>query len=147
MTIRASMTTAAIAILLGSAVQAQAQPQTEAQPEAKTPSMKVWCKSGNDRSSAEVEGYHLAPGKYRSVLESGGNMAESKWERADRDNDGLTDDKDSDVDFEFDSKKSEVRDGDTKIAKDFIVGNSVNAWLLDAAGNQVAYDSATCKKR
>lgn len=143
MKVRASMITAAIATVLGFGVQAQAQPL----PEAKTPSMKVWCKTGNNRSSAEVEGYNLARGKYQSVLESGSNVAESKWEWADRDNDGITDDKDEDVDFEFDSKKSEVRDGDTKIAKNFIVGSSVNAWLLDEAGNQVAYATATCKKR
>ena len=145
MKVRPSMTAVAIATVLGFGVQAQAQPQP--QPEAKNPSMKVWCKTGNNRSSAEVEGYNLARGKYQAVLESGNNMAESKWEWADRNNDGLTDDKDEDVDFEFDSKKSEVRDGDTKIAKDFIVGNSVNSWLLDESGNQVAYATATCKKR
>lgn len=115
--------------------------------QASAQSVSVTCKSGGGRSSAEVEAFDLAPGWYSAVLASakGVNQSQSGREYAERDDDD--DANDDDVDFEFDSKPSEVRDGDTEIAPDFIVGNRVTAVLLDASGAEVARASQTCKRR
>lgn len=115
--------------------------------QASAQSVKVKCASGNGRSTAEVEGFQLTPGWYTSVLLSnkGANRAESEREYADRDHDdGPNED---DVDFEFDSKASEVRDGDTRLAADFIVNHKVTAVLLDASGTEVARSTTRCRVR
>lgn len=109
-------------------------------------SVTVKCSVSDTRSKAEVEGYGLVPGWYSSVLLSGANQAESKADHADRDDD---DDgpRDEDVDFEFDSKRSEWRDGDTRIAKNFIVDGMVTAILRDASGVELARSTAKCRQR
>lgn len=116
--------------------------------QASAQSVSVTCKTGNNRSSAEVEAFDLVPGWYSAVLVSakGANQVQSDREYAERDDD---DDgpRDEDVDFEFDSKASEVRDGDTRIAPDFIVNNRVTAVLLDSSGTEVARTTQKCKAR
>ena len=136
MTFRHTLTTAALlTTLLALGAQAQAQ------------SLTVKCKATATRSTAEVEGYGLTPGWYSAVLESAGgaHRVQTTLEHADRDRDDGP--KDDDVDFEFDSKPSEVRDGDTEIARNFIVDRTVTAILLDASGVEVTRQSATCKRR
>lgn len=115
--------------------------------QASAQSVKVKCSTGNGRSTAEVEGFQLVPGWYTSVLSSakGANQAQSDREYAERDDDDGPNEED--VDFEFDSKESEIRDGDTRISADFIVGQRVTAVLLDSSGVEVARASARCKAR
>lgn len=118
--------------------------------QASAQSVTVTCKTSAGRSSAEVEAFDLAPGWYTAVLASakGAKQAQSGREYAERDDrDDRDDDKDEDVDFEFDSKASEVRDGDTEIAPDFITRNRVTAVLLDASGVEVARATQICKRR
>lgn len=113
--------------------------------QAMAQSVVVKCSMSDSRSKAEVEGFGLVPGWYSSVLTSGANQATSERDYADRDDDDGP--RDEDVDFEFDSKRSEWRDGDTRIAKDFIVGGKVTVLLLDSSGTEVARDTATCRQR
>jgi len=111
-------------------------------------SVTVTCTTSAARSTADVEGFDLTPGWYSSVLVSAGgaNRMQSDREYADRDDDD-DDFADDDVDFEFDSKRSEVLDGDTRIAKNFIVNDKLTAVLLDASGSEIARDTAKCRQR
>ena len=97
--------------------------------------LRVRCDVFPDRSRASVDGADLAAGQYSAMLESGPNSAQSPQQAA----------KAGEAEFDFDSNRKDVRQGATRIAKHFIVDDSVTGTLLDADGNVVARKTKACQ--
>lgn len=97
----------------------------------------VKCEVRSNRSKASVDGNNLASGQYRAVITSGANTAQSPLDSTVGD----------EIEFDFDSNRRDIRQGATAIPANFIVDRSVTGQLLDAAGNVVATDTATCRRK
>jgi hypothetical protein len=97
--------------------------------------VRVRCESEPGRSKASVDGNDLAPGKYRAVLTSGDHQAKSPLQKAVGD----------EAEFDFDSNRKDVREGATKISRNFIVDDMATGAILDVDGNTVAQDTVHCK--
>lgn len=97
----------------------------------------VKCEVRSNRSKASVDGNNLASGQYSAVITSGANTAQSPLDATRGD----------EVEFDFDSNRRDIRQGATAIAPNFIVNRSVTGQLLDAGGNVVATDTATCRRK
>jgi hypothetical protein len=99
------------------------------------PAVHVRCDSYPDRSRASVDGRYLPAGDYTALLTSGANSAQTTAQAA----------VDGEAQFDFDSKREEVKQGATKIGKHFIVDNTVTGSIVDANGNAVATAVRQCK--
>ncbi len=98
--------------------------------------IRVRCDTwGATRSRASVDGANLAGGAYTAVLTSAAHQATAASQPAQQ---GV-------VQFDFDSKKSEIKDGATPIGKKFIVNDTATGTLVDASGTVVAQDTRMCK--
>ena len=102
---------------------------------AQAQTVRVRCESTADRSRASVDGSGLAPGQYRAVLSSGDHQKQSPLQDAVGD----------EAEFDFDSNRKDVRQGATKIGRQFIVDNMVTGAILDVDGNTVAQDTVHCR--
>lgn len=99
-------------------------------------SLRVRCEVRSDRSRASVDGNDLPSGVYSAVLESGPNRAQSEPKHTIGD----------EVEFDFDSNRRDVRQGATKIARNFIVDRMATGTLLDENGNVVASKTVECRR-
>ena len=127
MTFNASRMSSILVVLVATLGAASAQAQ----------SARVRCDVFPDRSRASVDGRDLAPGDYTAVLTSGDHVKQSPAQAA----------VGGEAEFDFDSNPRDVRQGATKIGKHFIVGDKATGQILDAAGNVVATETATCRQR
>ena len=98
------------------------------------PAVHVRCDTYGQRSRASVDGRHLPAGDYTALLTSGANSAQSPASAA----------VNAEAQFDFDSKRDEVKQGATRIARHFIVDNTVTGSILDANGNTVATEVRQC---
>jgi hypothetical protein len=99
------------------------------------PAVHVRCDSYPDRSRAAVDGRYLPAGDYTALLTSGANTSQAPAQAA----------VDGEAQFDFDSKREEVKQGATKIGKHFIVDNTVTGSIVDANGNTVVSAVRQCK--
>jgi hypothetical protein len=102
---------------------------------AQAQNVRVRCQSSADRSRASVDGNNLAPGQYRAMLTSGAHEKQTPLQDAVGD----------EAEFDFDSNRKDVRQGATKIGRQFIVDNMVTGAILDVDGNTVAQDTVHCR--
>lgn len=122
--VRSGRGAAVLAILSAFAIGAQAA------------SVRVRCDSFPDRSRASVDGRDLPAGDYTALLTSGSHSAQSAAQAA----------VDGEAQFDFDSNRKDVRQGATKIGRQFIVGNHVTGSIVDANGDTVATETVRCRK-
>jgi hypothetical protein len=107
-------------------------------PDADAASVRVRCEKRIEkpRSKISVDGNNLATGNYTARATSGANTAVSAP--------GAT--VGDEVEFDFDSRRGDIRRGATPIAKDFI-GSAVTGEILDGQGNVVASSTVNCRVR
>jgi hypothetical protein len=99
------------------------------------PAVHVRCDTYPDRSRASVDGRHLPAGDYTALLTSGTRSAQTTTQAA----------VNGEAQFDFDSKREEVKQGATKIGKSFIVDGTVTGAIVDANGNTVASAVSPCR--
>jgi hypothetical protein len=107
-------------------------------PDAEAASVRVRCEKRTERprSKISVDGNNLATGNYTARATSGPNIAVTAPKPTVGD----------EVEFDFDSRRGDIRRGATPIARDFIVG-PVTGEILDAQGVVVASDTVNCRRR
>ena len=107
-------------------------------PDADAASVRVRCEKRMDkpRSKVSVDGNNLTTGNYTARATSGPNSAVSAPKPTVGD----------EVEFDFDSRRRDIRRGATPIAPDFIVG-PVTGEIINAQGNVVASDTVSCRVR
>jgi hypothetical protein len=102
---------------------------------APTAVVHVRCDAYPDRSRASVDGRTLPAGDYTALLTSGANSAQTIAQAA----------VDGEAQFDFDSKREEVKQGAMKIGRHFIIDNTVTGSVVDANGHTVATAVRACR--
>lgn len=110
--------------------------------DASAATIRVRCEQrGTERAQVAIDGRHLAAlpvgQMYAAQVVSGANSATSPGEPLAGD----------EVEFDFNSEKSNTEAGATAIARDFIVGASVTGKILAADGAAVISDTVACRVR
>ena len=108
-------------------------------PDADAASVRVRCEKrieSPQRSKISVDGRNLVAGTYTAKVTSGANTAVSDPKPAVGD----------EVEFDFDSRRGDIRRGATPIARDFI-GTAVTGEILNDLGHVVASATRTCRVR
>ena len=98
------------------------------------PRLLLQCELREDRSIVSVKGKNLEQGNYSVNISSGTVIVETDAAATD----------DDEVEFDFDSDPGDVADGDIEISALFIVDDTVEAELLNAAGDPILTATATC---
>ena len=102
--------------------------------DADAPRLLLQCELREDRSIVSVKGRNLEQGDYSVNISSGTVTVETDAVATDED----------EVEFDFDSDPGDVAEGDIEISALFIVDDTVEAELLNAAGDPVLTATATC---
>ena len=104
---------------------------------ASAATIRVTCEVRGDRAKVSVDGKGLAAGRYSTTVVSGGNMAASPAVAA----------VGGEIEADYDSNPADIRAGAVAIASTFITGGMVAGKVIDAAGNTVISDTASCRVR
>ena len=108
--------------------------------DASAESIRLKCESRNSppRAKISVDGRGFGPGQYRAVVRSGKVQRVSTLPLSPVD---------GEVEFDFDSKRNDVKEGATFIRPTFIKNNRVTATIIDQDGFAVAPQAKTCRSR
>jgi hypothetical protein len=105
--------------------------------DAAAATIRVTCEARGTRAKISVDGRGLAAGAYTAVVVSGANMATSPAENAVA----------GEIETDFDSNPADIRAGAVAVVPGFIVGGQVSGKIVNAAGNTVIADTASCRVR
>jgi hypothetical protein len=108
--------------------------------DASAESIRLKCESRKSppRAKISVDGRGFGPGQYRAVVNSGKVQRVSRLSLSPVD---------GEVEFDFDSKREDVKEGATFIRPTFIKNNRVVATIIDQDGFAVAPQAKTCRAR
>lgn len=103
--------------------------------DASAAGVRVTCEVRANRSKISVDGRGLAAGVYTTQALSGRNLVTSPGISAIG----------GEVEADFDSNTSDIAEGATPIAPNFIVGGRVIGKVIDSTGSTVASDTVLCR--
>jgi hypothetical protein len=108
--------------------------------DASAESIRLRCESRKNpaRAKISVDGRGFAAGQYRAVVRSGKAERISKLPLSPVD---------GEVEFDFDSKREDVKEGATFIRPTFIKNNRVTATIIDQDGFAAAPQTRGCRIR
>ena len=105
--------------------------------DAAAATIRIQCEVRGTRAKISVDGKGLAAGNYGTQVVSGGNMAASPMQAAVA----------GQVETDYDSNPADIRAGAVAVTPGFIVGGQVSGKVVDATGNTVIADTASCRVR
>ncbi len=105
--------------------------------DASAATIRVTCEVRDSRAKISVDAKGLAAGSYSTQVVSGGNMASAPPQAAVR----------GEIETDYDSNPADIRAGAVAVAPGFIVGGQVSGKLVDASGNTLIADTASCRVR
>lgn len=105
--------------------------------DAAAATIRVTCESRPGRATVSVDGKRLGAGTFTTSAVSGGNMANSAPVAA----------VGGEVETDYSSRPNDIAAGAVAIVPSFIVGGTVTGKVIDASGNTVISDTASCRVR
>ncbi len=105
--------------------------------DAAATTIRIQCELRGTRAKISVDGKGLAAGHYGTQVVSGGNMAAAPPQAA----------VGGQIETDYDSNPADIRAGAVAVAPGFIVGGQVSGKVVDASGNTLIADTASCRVR